>query len=1238
MADISKNAKKIKLPKSETDRYFNRASYTTLRNSYNDDKLIQLAKLVIPSTDTGTYDKNNPTFKPTMALNTPTIARYEELTATCPLLSKAFNITANRLIGGGFELRESGLTSDDGLEKECVKILNDFFFSKNDIYKILGQATFNALTAGNEWTEIVYSKFDEPIRLNHGDYKTVDFQRDWVSNKILLDGQGQPIGFWQYIENLAELYRLIGVPKETMENLKKAKVRLEESRGISVTGTYGFGLVMNRANYMLINKKEMVHLSFDNFNDNPFGMSRVLPCYDAVIQLQNVLNSTAEMVYNSGFKKMMGISGDKDTPSSQVLVDELENVLKDQHYKDRIIVTYPNKIELLDANGSLENVYRIPDVYFQLISLGTRVPREVLLSDGESNRATSNQQSSDFEKDIEGMRKPSTNYLNDIGRIVLLNTISLEGLIDEDNVDLYLPEIIWDSLIKEDEAIKREQVYKEWQLGLLSWGEARKLLEYDVVEEQANINERSEQYYQDVTTDNSINPSMQGAISRSEGQQFSRRLSKTYIQPGEEAPRGVNVQTGERGGKYYEDNAQGDKSNDAPPEKKEIKTEKGEIKNAWSTYQQEAEDISKKYEEIQIIKKNEGNKAMVKKIMEYDLDTKQKKIEKQLIKELDNLGYEIYQYNYDSKDLYLRLFLRKKRDNTTDNIIQIGAKYISGTHPPFEPAEIITNFNLKHNPEQFTQPGTKTQLRLEPKAKLDPKLNKYYNTKDVDYKKIAQKQFGDNIKTIPKRKINKVRDTLINGLVTRKNPKKVLKKITEESNLEEYEAKRIAMTELKKLKETGKYEEAQRLNATYKKWNAILDNKTSNISKALNGQIRKVGETFKIKYTDESGKSKSWSGLYPPEQPNCYDDKTEVYTSEGWLLFKDLKDKNVKIWSLNPDTLNPEWQSYKKLIKQKSDHIVEYKGKSFDLAVTKNHHQFVKFREKQKGRKDAGVWKLVIDDELPNHDFSFYKSVEWKGKDESKIKIGNEEYDTLQFCKFMGWYLSEGSSNFNKANNRWLIKISQTNQPNLDDIFIDCLDLTKNVYLGKDAVWLADDNLGEYCHQFGVSYEKSIPDEIKQLDKKYLIAFLDRFRRGDGSLRYRTDSSLVKTQNPSIVYTTSSDRLASDLGELIMKIGKSPYFTKNNNKVGDKIFIKDHYATVNHEVWIISQRNTIHSCRDSLSREVKNYSGYVYDVELEKYHILLVRRNGQIVWSGNTRDYVEYYKGYPGKGGRKVVK
>ena len=88
MADTSKNSKKIILPKIETDSYFNRASYTTLRNSYNDDKLIQLSKLVVPSTDTGTYDKNNPTFKPTMALNTPTISKYEELTATCPLLSK----------------------------------------------------------------------------------------------------------------------------------------------------------------------------------------------------------------------------------------------------------------------------------------------------------------------------------------------------------------------------------------------------------------------------------------------------------------------------------------------------------------------------------------------------------------------------------------------------------------------------------------------------------------------------------------------------------------------------------------------------------------------------------------------------------------------------------------------------------------------------------------------------------------------------------------------------------------------------------------------------------------------------------------------------------------------------------------------------------------------------------------------------------------------------------------------
>lgn len=680
----------------DSDYDYSTINIKRLRDINNDTIQRQLSKLIIPSSDTGTWDKDNPGVKPIMAQYMPTITKFEELTVTVPILYKGINIIANRLLGEGFTLQKNDKSDEVHLAELCKDTIEKFY-DKININSFLLQSIKNALISGNEWTELVYSDIGHFVtNLNHGDYKTIDFQRDYVNNKVLLDEEGDPVGYWQEIEDISELHRLIGIPEGTKANREHAIERYNQSKAQTIEGEYGKGILTGKANYMLIEKDEIVHLAFDTFNDNFYGMSRILPCYDAVIQLQNVLNSTAEMVYRQGFKKMTGVSGDKDTPASEEMVQQLENVIKDAHYKDGFVLTYPNRIEMLEDNGSLQNVYQIPDNYLMLISFGLRVPKEILISGGDVNRATANQESSDFEKDIETMRVKIIEYLNKINKKILLNSIRFSDIPNWKNkVDRYIPVINFEPLIKEDEALRRERIYKEWQLGFLTWGEAREMLGYDVVEEDPTISERSNKYYIEVTQPTNqqvgteVNPSMQQAISRNEGQQFSETRHRHF--------------------------------------------------------------------------------------------------------------------------------------------------------------------------------------RLEPKSKTNPRLNKEYKTKDVDYKQIVQDNVGQEITTVPKYKLNKVRDELVNGIVNKKNPKKVLKEMVEKGNLTEGEALRIATTEIKRIKETGKYEQAKENKARWKKWNAIIDDRTSNISKALNGQVRRIDEKFKISYVDESGKRKSWQGLYPPEQPNTRD-------------------------------------------------------------------------------------------------------------------------------------------------------------------------------------------------------------------------------------------------------------------------------------------------------------------------------------------------------------------------------
>src|SRR5690554_119471 len=72
-------------------------------------------------------------------------------------------------------------------------------------------------------------------------------------------------------------------------------------------------------------------------------------------------------------------------------------------------------------------------------------------------------------------------------------------------------------------------------------------------------------------------------------------------------------------------------------------------------------------------------------------------------------------------------------------------------------------------------------------------------------------------------------------------------------------------------------------------------------------------------------------GLY---HPNCYDDKTEVYTRNGWRLFRDVQEDDM-IMSLNPNTHKPEWMPHAGLIKyHRNGEMIEMKDRSFSLCVT----------------------------------------------------------------------------------------------------------------------------------------------------------------------------------------------------------------------------------------------------------------------------------------------------------------
>lgn len=81
----------------------------------------------------------------------------------------------------------------------------------------------------------------------------------------------------------------------------------------------------------------------------------------------------------------------------------------------------------------------------------------------------------------------------------------------------------------------------------------------------------------------------------------------------------------------------------------------------------------------------------------------------------------------------------------------------------------------------------------------------------------------------------------------------------------------------------------------------------------------------------------------PPFHPNCYDNITEVYTNNGWKLFKDctLDDEFLSVL-IDQYTITQTYLKAKNLIKYKNNGTMYHlKNKDVDLCVTKDHNLYV---------------------------------------------------------------------------------------------------------------------------------------------------------------------------------------------------------------------------------------------------------------------------------------------------------
>lgn len=361
----------------------------------------------------------------------------------------------------------------------------------------------------------------------------------------------------------------------------------------------------------------------------------------------------------------------------------------------------------------------------------------------------------------------------------------------------------------------------------------------------------------------------------------------------------------------------------------------------------------------------------------------------------------------------------------------------------------------------------------------------------------------------------------------------------------------------------------------------------------------------------------SLAGKYPKDftwvgwHPNCYSDDSEVLTNRGWKLFKDVFDDDL-ILSLNPTNRTPEWVEFtdRQCYRYNGD-MIHFFNKSLDCLVTPEHNMVYL-------NKNDGRIKNCQAKEYTKGKGAFYRGCEYESEDVAFYEIDDIRIPFDLFCEFMGYWLSGGSTMGNAG-----VVISQQEGEPARDRIVNCVKrIGFEPHLDKQKVAFYSTPIRNYLKIFGKCSHKFIPSAIKNASVRQIRIFLNAFMLCDGYRRpcksfVGNHGTEFKSDKDEILYFTVSERMAGDLSELILKSGNRPSFSVNKAGVSHKS--NGSIITSNYDCYSIRECYSVTAT--VFHKEIQHYDGFVYDLTLEKNHIMYIRRNGKCFWGSNCRCY-----------------
>lgn len=473
-----------------------------------------------------------------------------------------------------------------------------------------------------------------------------------------------------------------------------------------------------------------------------------------------------------------------------------------------------------------------------------------------------------------------------------------------------------------------------------------------------------------------------------------------------------------------------------------------------------------------------------------------------------------------------------------------------------------------------------------------------FSSIDKDIIAVLEKQ-AVTLSELTAKKLNgSAQQALLESQRLGENLQQTIDRLRASGKLSQYEAERIARTELSKAANTARL---QGYKGRVEKVEVVL-------GPAYKGGCE-CAENVGVYKVDEA------QDKLPPYHPNCLAKDTDIYTRRGWINIAEAS-LGDECLSLNPDTFDLEWVKVVGTVRGHEDKMLHLHSRNFDACVSADHNMFVENR-RARSRKFVRADKLTNEHVIP-------RSCNWKGENSPYIEVAGKLIKTEAFCAFMGYYLSEGCVS-KRGPRSYQIAIAQQGMgsPKRVKMLSDLIKLPYKVNQGKRAFLIYDPELGKYLQQFGKSHEKHIPDVIKCLSPYYIRFFLDAYNLGDGSIR---KGKPFKEGNfrDTMEYFTSSEKMSSDLGELILKAGHRPSYRLQKSK-GVPVEHHNGIYSSHHDMWRISECYSAYAGAAALLKDCVDYNDEVFCVTLEKYHTIWIRRHGKTSWTGNCDCWIRAY-------------